>query len=259
MVILAYALFILVMLLPFIVVLAIVGGFAGALMLFASGIRSGNPFLIVLGGLLLLTSTAAAWFAYKRMAYWEVGEARLEKLAPAPPKATQRPRTFQVGLGSGSRGPVRLLLDGSIDQLSGDRRSMPLPLQTDRSLWTAEYFNTWFLTSLADRECAARALKDGAPLHPCLTFKQVPERPRQPHFGISSQNWAKGYASVIYFLDKGPSTGLYRCEVSVRKPLLPFFIRRFERGGGLTLALKRLRDCEAEALVRLSGDLEPGS
>jgi hypothetical protein len=253
MVILAYMLFILVMMLPFIIVLAIAGGWVGAQTLFASGIRSGNPLLVVLGVLLFLASTAAAWFAYKRMASWEVGEARMEKLASAPPDAAQRPRTFQLGIGF--KDPIQLMLKGSIDQLSGNRRSMPMPLETDPRLRTADYLNTWFLASIADRECVARALQDGADLHPCLNYTQVPERPRLPHFGISPLNWAKGYASEVYFLDRWPSTKLYRCEVPVRKPLLPFFTRRFERGGGLSLALKRLRDCEAEALERLSIDL----
>lgn len=255
MVILAYALFILVLALPFIIVLAVAGGFIGAAMLLASGIRSGNLLFIFAGVLLLLTSSAAAWLAYERMASWEVGEARLKTLASLPPAAAQRPRTFQLGLGSGYKEPVRLMLQGSIDQLSGDRRSMPMPLPTDPSLRTADYFDTWFLAAIADRECAARALEDGGDLHPCLTFKQLPERPRQPHFGISSENWPKGYASEVYFLDKWPSTKLYRCEVWVRKPLSPFFTRRFERGGGLALALKRLHECEGKALEQLSADL----
>lgn len=253
--ILAYALFILVMMVPFIIVLVIGGGLVGGLTLLASGVRTGNLLLVLLAVLLLLASTAAAWLAYRWMASWEVGEARIEKLKPLPQSAARRPRTMQVGLQSGFQDPIRLMLAGSIDRLSGDRRSLPMPRPTDRNMATGDFLDAWFLATLTDRECAERALRDGTDLHPCLTFTQVPQRPRQPHFGISSETWTKGYASQLYFLDEWPSVTLYRCEVPVRKPLLPFFTRRFERQGGLSLALTRLRECQAEAIDRLSADL----
>ncbi len=117
---LAYAVFIVVMALPYLVVAAIVGGFVGGCLMFAGGLVGGRPLTVAMGVALMMASGTAAYM----IRYWII----------TPPPAQQGVHALVHSTYRGMmarRQAMRWMRDGTFERLAKDQRTRQAQPQPD--------------------------------------------------------------------------------------------------------------------------------
>ncbi|MFS0738665.1 hypothetical protein ABC347_16580 [Sphingomonas sp. 1P06PA] len=250
-VLLAYAAFILLLALPFIL-LAMVGtaGMSGVGLLF-NGLRNGAPLMIV-GALALLAGAAMVGLVgWRWLGSWDVGPASLEAQQSDRMVIAPRPRTLLMTLGTDTRAAMAGMRGKTFDRIVGERRALPMP-RPEPGQSSYAYWGEWFEGRLSDTLVCHR---DDADPRACITFTALPARPPGHIFGFLNDYAPDRLSSRLYHHKGTQTTDLYHCSVQIRRARHPLLAMNFELGGGSQLAFDRLVICRADALARLAADL----
>lgn len=255
-VILAYALFILLMAAPFIVAALLVSGVVTGASMLWRGLASGNSTTAILGGLLLGACLIGMVVGWRWATRGSAGEVVVERLEPATEAMKARPRRFVLGPDSSAHEVLDVLGD-SFDSIEGTRRNggRSAKRQPDQTL---EQYSAWLnervKVTLVDR--AALLRKDMA-----AAIHHSPLEPAAPSgvFGINSEHAPSRPNFQLYYHADRKTTVLMRCSMELRTPpilsVLPMGPAMFVNSDTYREGMARLRTCRREMLVALAAEL----
>ncbi|WBH15219.1 hypothetical protein [Sphingomonas radiodurans] len=255
-VLLAYAVFILLMAAPFIVAALLISGFLAGIGMAVRGLALGQPTAFIIGAALAVVCVAGMVVGGRWSMRGKASEATLVQLSPVTAAMRARPRIFVLGLESGRQDALEVLSD-HFDRIEGTRR-YATDGPKERGHRTIEEYSKWLgewlLVTVIDRDALRRGVST-----PAVRLTSLDSPSRGPSFHINRRYDPMRPNYQLYYFDGTATTYLRRCEVEIRLPpalaFLPMGQVAFMSSQTYKDGMRRLNACRRTMLERLVADL----